>query len=268
MLITLTTDFGLKDSYVGALKGQLYSVIPNVNLVDLSHQITLFNIQEAFYVIQSAYLFFPKKTIHLILVDSEISHHKKPIVMLLDNHYFISSDNGILSLLTTEKKPKIIVEAYFDPNRETIQLFVQIASEIAKGKSILELGEPIKNLKQQNLLKPITSNDNQRITGNIIYIDSYGNAVSNISKKLFEEIGKGRRFEILFRNYSATKIYKKYIEYESEKNWDTGKHLLIFNSSGLLEIALYRSSRTSGGTATTLLGLEYQSSVIVQFFED
>jgi len=268
MLITLTTDFGLKDSYVGVLKGLLYSEIPGVNLVDLSHQITPFDIQEAFYVIESAYSFFPEKTIHLVLVDAEVSKDNKPVVVFLDNHCFISSDNGILSLLAREKKPEVIIEAYFDPNEQTTQLFVRIASEIAKGKSIYELGRPIECLKQQNPLKPIISNDNQRITGNIIYIDGYGNAVSNISKKLFEEIGKGRRFEIFFRNYSATKIYKKYVEYQTEKNWGIGKHLLIFNSSGLLEIALYRGSRAGGGTATTLLGLEYQSSVIVQFFDN
>jgi len=268
MLITLTTDFGLKDAYVGILKGLLYSTTPNVNLVDLSHQITPFNIQEAFYVIQSAYSFFPEKTIHLILVDSEVSQYKKPIIMILNNHYFISSENGILSLLANEKQPEIIIEAYFAPNEETTLLFVRIASEIVNGKPILELGKPIEHLKQQNPIKPIISNDNQRITGNIIYIDQYGNAVSNISKKIFQLIGNGRRFEILFRNYRATKIYEKYIDYQTEKNWNSGKHLLLFNSSDLLEIALYRGSPSSGGTATTLLGLEHQSSVIVQFFED
>jgi len=268
MLITLTTDFGLKDSYVGVLKGLLYSAIPSVNIVDLSHQITPFNIQEAFYILQSAYSFFPEKTIHLILVDSEVSQDKKPIIVLLDNHCFVSSDNGILSLLIYEKKPKIITEAYFDPNEETTQLFVRIISEIVKGKPVLELGKPVDCLQQQKPLKPITSSDNQKIIGNVIYVDRFGNAISNISKKLFEEIGAGRRFEILFRNYRATKIYKKYIDYQTEKNWDLGKHLLIFNSSDLLEIALYRGSRTGGGTAATLLGLEYQSSIIVQFFDN
>jgi len=267
MIITLTTDFGLKDHYVGALKGLLYRAIPNVNLVDISHQITPFAIQETCYVIESAYSYFPEKTIHIILVDQEVSQNKKPLIVLWNNHYFLSADNGILSMLTSEKKPDLMVNVIFNQNEGSTHLFVRIASDIAKGKHILELGEPTEHLKEQNKLKPIVSIDNNRITGSIIHIDSYGNAISNISNQLFDKIGKGRRFEILFRNYSITKIHKNYIDYEPEKKYGTGK-LSIFNSSGLLEIAIYRASKESGGTASSLLGLSHQSSIVVQFFDN
>jgi len=266
MIITLTSDFGLKDHYVGALKGLLYSAVPDANLVDISHQISPFSVQETCYVIESAYRYFPEKTIHLVLVDQEISQDKKPLIVLWNNHYFLSADNGILSMLTSEKKPELIINVRFDQNESATQLFVRIASEIAKGKSILELGEKTQNLKEQNRLKPIVSADNNRITGSIIHIDIYGNAVSNISNKLFEQIGEGRRFEILFRNYKITKIHRNYIDYQYEKKHIDSGSLSIFNNSDLLEIAIYRGSKESGGTASSLLGLSHQSSVVVQFF--
>jgi len=268
MIITLTTDFGLKDHYVGALKGLLYCAIPNANLVDISHQITPFDIQETCYVIESAYSYFPEKTIHIILVDQEVSQNKKPLIVFWNNHYFLSADNGILSMLTSEKKPDLIVNVQFNENQDATQLFVRIASDIANGKPILELGEPTEYLKEQNKLKPIVSTENDRITGSIIHIDSYGNAISNISNQLFDKIGKGRRFEILFRNYNITKIHRSYIDYEFEKKHQGAGKLSIFNSSGLLEIAIYRASKESGGTASSLLGLSHQSSIVVQFFDN
>lgn len=265
MIITLTSDFGIKDHYVGALKGMLLSQIPSVQLVDISHEIAAFTVLEAYYVVNSSYRYFPEKTLHLILVDSEINPDNAPVFVQWNNHYFLCGDNGILSLLTYEKPPELIVRLNYTSGVDATSFFVDKVAELVSGKSIFEMGEKVEKLKETQPLRAVVSEDESRITGSIIYVDNYGNAVSNISKELFESVRKGRDFEVSFRSYTITKIYSTYIDYASEKSAEIGGKLAIFNQSGLLEIALYRGSKHSGGTASSLLGISYQSSISVKF---
>src|SRR5690606_460514 len=130
--------------------------------------------------------------------DAEISTENKPVLVIWNRHYFLSTDNGILSLLTQGETPEAILSLAFEEGVDSSLFFVKIASEIIGGKPVSELGQPVENLKEVQRLKAIVSEDNRRITGNIIYIDHYGNAISNIPKKLFEQIRNGRDFEILF----------------------------------------------------------------------
>lgn len=265
MIITLTSDFGLKDHYVGALKGMIYSKLPDVNIVDISHQISPFVLQEAAYLVNASYRHFPQKTIHFILVDAEISLAKRPLLVVWDNHYFLSADSGVLSLLTSNKQPEAIVLLPFQEDENAIEVFVKAASEIIGGKSIYEMGDQLDLLKEHQAQRAIVSPDDKQIVGQIIYIDNYENAVSNISKDLFERIRNGRDFEILFRSYSIQKIYRKYIEFGEEPTAKVGEKLAIFNSSGFLEIGLYKGNKRSGGTASSLLGIEYESTIAVRF---
>lgn len=266
MIITLLTDFGIKDHYVGALKGMIYSHISDAKIVDITHLVDPFVTHQAAYIASASYKYFPERTIHIILVDAEISVENKPILVLWKNHYFLTTDNGILSLLTHNEQPEIILSLPYEEGVDSNLFFINVASEIAKEKSIFGLGEPIQNLKEVQRLKAIVSEDNRRITGNIIYIDHYGNAISNISETLFEQIRNGRDFEILFRNYTIKKVYTSYSSYALEKNAATGEKMALFNASGLLEIALYRGNPKSG-TASSLLGIEYQSSISVRFID-
>lgn len=266
MIITLTTDFGLKDHYVGALKGMIYSKVPSVNIVDISHQVSPFVIYEASYIVSASYGHFPEGTLHLILVDAEINQENKPVLVEWNKHYFLSSDNGILSLITHGAVPDNIISIPFGERADSTLFFVEKATELLNGKSILELGQKIENLKEVPPLKATISKDNSRITGNIIHIDHYGNAISNISKELFEKVRNGRNFQILFRSYRITKIHQSYIGYSAEKTAEIGGKIAIFNPYNLLEIALYKGSSKSG-TASTLFGLEYQSTISVQFTE-
>jgi len=265
MIITLTSDFGLKDHYVGALKGLIYSKISNANLVDISHEVSPFVLQEAAYVVGAAYHYFPDKTIHLILADAEFTQEKRPIIVFWNNHYFLSADSGILSLIVADQKPEAIIALPFEEHEDTTELFVKAVIEIVNGRSIFDIGETITSLKAVQPLKAVVSDDKTKITGNIIYVDRFGNAVSNISKDLFEQLRAGRSFDVLFRNYRIRKIHNTYIDYASEKNAEDGGKLAIFNQSGLLEIALYKGSQRSGGTASSLLGIEYESSISILF---
>jgi len=273
-IITLTTDFGTKDHFVGAIKGTIYSELPDARIVDISHQISPFNITETAYILKNAYKSFPEGSIHIIGVDSELNTENKHIALKLDNHYFICPDNGVISLLASEIKPKKIVEINIHDRVETsfpvLDVFVKVACHIARGGTLEIIGKIIPEFKQLMELQPTISSDNNIISGNIIYIDNYGNSISNISHKLFQEIGKGRNFEVLANRYTFKKIYTKYSDIvdfslPKDQRQKDGNKMAIFNSANYLEIAMYRSNSNTVGSASTLLGLNYRDVLIVKF---
>ena len=139
-IITLTTDFGTKDHFVGAVKGTIYSELPDARIVDISHNIAPFNITETAYILKNAYKSFPEGSIHIIGVDSELNKENKHIALLLDNHYFICPDNGVISLLATAIKPQKIVEINIHDRVETsfpvLHVFVKVACHIARGGTL------------------------------------------------------------------------------------------------------------------------------------
>jgi len=274
-LITLTTDFGTKDHFVGAVKGAIYSELPDARIVDITHQISPFNITETAYILKNSYKSFPEKSIHIIGVDSELSPNNKHIALLLDNHYFICPDNGLISMIASEINPTQIVEINIHDRIESsfpvLDVFVQVACFIARGGSLGVIGKEIKSYKKIVEIQPKINQAQTQIMGGVIYIDNYGNVISNISKKLFTKIGKGRKFTITARGYTFTTIQQKYndlVNYtidEDRRHYD-GSNLAIFNSAGFLEVAIYRSNLSTVGGASTLLGLSYRDNITVEFF--
>jgi len=273
-IITLTTDFGTKDHFVGAIKGTIYSELPDARIVDISHQITPFNITETAYVLRNAYKSFPEGSIHIIGVDSELNEDNKHIALKLDGHFFICPDNGLISLLTSEIQPEKIVEINIHDRIETsfpvLDVFVKVACHIARGGTLEIIGKLITSYKKIKELQPTVSEDKNSISGNIIYIDNYGNSITNISKKLFNDIGKGRSFEIVANNYSFKKIHKKYSDiidfsHPIEQRKMDGSKLALFNSANFLEISIYKSNLKTVGGASTLLGLKYRSVISIKF---
>ena len=273
-LITLTTDFGTKDHFVGAVKGAIYNELPDANIVDITHHITPFNITETAYILKNTYKNFPDKTIHIVGVDSELSVDNKHIAIELDNHYFICPDNGLISMIASEIKPSKIVEINIHNHIETsfsvLDVFVQVASHIARGGSLNVIGKEIESYKDSIEIRPKVNKLQTVIIGGIIYIDNYGNVITNISRKLFNSIGKGRDFTIVARRYTFKKIYNRYneiVDYsipKEKRNYDGGK-LAIFNSADFLEIAIYRSNLNTVGGASTLLGLGYRDTITIEF---
>jgi len=273
-LITLTTDFGTKDHFVGAIKGAIYSELPNAKIVDITHEISPFNITETAYILKNSYKSFPDGTIHIIGVDSELSEENKHIALLLDNHYFICPDNGLISMIASEINPTKIVEINIHDRIESsfpvLDVFVQVACFIANGGELSVIGKEIESFKKMIEIQPKINQPQTKIIGSVIYIDNYGNVISNISKKQFKEIGKGRTFKITAHRYSFTKINNKYNEIIDLNTKDIsifdGEKLAIFNSAGFLEIAIYRSNLNTVGGATSLLGLNYRDSISIDFF--
>lgn len=273
-IITLTTDFGEKDHFAAAIKGAIFSELEEINIVDISHSISPFNISEAAYIIQNAYSSFPKGTIHLIGIDSELNPENKHIAVKLDDHYFICANNGIMSMICTEIAPEKIVEINIHDKVETnfpvLDIFVKVACHIARGGTLDVIGKVINTIKPIKNLIPFVNDEQTQIIGSVIYIDNYGNVVTNIKKKFFERFQKGRAYEVSARNHKFKTIYKKYsdiVDFDTEesKRYDEGKGLVVFNSSGYIEIAVYKSNNNTVGSASTLMGLKTMDTVTVNF---
>ena len=275
-IITLTTDFGDKDHFVGAVKGALLSELPSSTIVDITHKISPFNIHETAYIIGNAYKKFPPGSIHIIGVDAEFNPLNTHIAVKYDGHYFIAANNGVLTLLCKNGQPEKIVETTTqdleESNFSVLDVFVKVAARIARGDTLEVIGNPITKLKAITDIDSIVSNDQNQIKGVVAYIDNYGNVVTNITQKLFETVGKGRAFEVRARNHRFTQVLSKYsdiVNFNNEAgiNDYTGRKLALFNSGGLLEIAIYRSNPETVGGASTLLGLAYRDTVTVHFEE-
>ena len=273
-IITLTTDFGEKDHFAGAVKGAIYSELNSVSIVDISHSVSPFHITEAAYIIQNAYRSFPEGTIHIIGIDSELNPENKHIAVFLDGHYFVCANNGIISMLASEIKPEKIVEINIhdriSSNFPVLDVFVKVACHLARGGKLEVIGKLISQVKELTGIRPVINSESNQIIGNVIYIDNYGNVISNITKSLFEDIGKGRNFIITARSANFTSVYSYYSEainfdLPSEKREEDGKKLALWNSSQYLELSIYKSNPSTVGSASTLFGLKYRDTITVNF---
>jgi len=276
-IITLTTDFGSKDPSVGAVKGAIYSELGEaVTLVDITHQITPFDLHETAYIIKNSYSNFPKNTVHIIGVDSSITPETKHIAVQLYGQFFICADNGILSLVALEVNPEYIYEIQLPDIRHTnfpvLDIFVRVACHLARGGSLSIIGNQINTYKQLVKTEPIIQQNGKIIIGSVIYIDNYGNVITNISKDLFLSSQQNRPFLIKAKRITFSEVVNEYGEainfsVERSKREEHGKKIALFNSSGYLELAIYKSNPKTVGAASTLFGLKYMDSVTV-IFED
>ena len=273
-IITLTTDFGIKDHFIANIKGAILTELQQVNIIDISHQISPFNILEAAYIIQNSYKSFAVGTIHIIGVDSELNPENKHLVVKFEGQYFICADNGIMSMACLNIEPEKIVEINIHDklisNFSVLDVFVKVACHISRGGKLEVIGKSIDKIKSVKNLTPFINESKNQIIGNVIYIDNYGNVITNITRSFFREISKSREFEISVRSYKFKKIHSKYSDIvnfsidESKRNND-GQALAIFNSSLNLEIAIYKSNPVNFGTAASLMGLNILDTVTVNF---
>jgi S-adenosylmethionine hydrolase len=249
-VITLTTDLGMKDHYVSAIKGIILSKISDATIIDISHQIPTYNIQDAAYIIKNAYPNFPKSSIHIIGIKAEQTKQSSHVIVLSDGHFFIGADNGIFSFLETPIEKIIELPANFStfPTRD---IFAIAASELANGAQMEQLGQVKENLLERMPFRAASMGD--MIRGTVEYIDSYGNVMCNISKILFEQVGKGKEFKIEFARYEIGKISKNYNDVPE------GEILALFNAANQLEIAMNRDR------ANSMLNLKLNDSITIRF---
>ena len=273
-IITLTSDYGLKDHFVGALKGKIISSYPEAVLVDLSHFIDPFNISETAYILQAASPHFPVGTVHIVGVDCERNRENEHVAIRYNDQYFIAADNGILSLLTqvtaAQKIVKINIHDFMLNRATDMDVFIKVGIHLAKGGLLHEVGDEIAALKEVTEAQPIIATDLKTIKGSIVYIDHYGNAVTNITRKMFQGVAKNRAFEIKTRNVKIKNILDRYSDLGSKDNAtikdQESKTVALFNENNLLEIAIYKSNQ-SFGSANSLLGLNYRDVVTIEFIE-
>ena len=267
-IITLTTDYGNKDYSVSELKAKIYNEITDVRIVDISHNISPFNLTEAAYIIKSAYRHFPKGSIHIIGIESDLTPENAHIAMKFDDNYFIGADNGVFSMIIGDFKADSMVEINIHKNyNNTItanDVFVKIATHISRDGKLEVIGKKIDSIKEIKDIKPVVSSDNNQIIGSVIYIDNYGNVVTNITQNIFDKIAKSRPFTIYARNVKFDKIFNNYsdaIDYSipKDKREEDGKKIALFNNLGYLELSIYKSNPSTVGSASTLFGLGYRA---------
>ncbi|MEM7187712.1 MAG: SAM-dependent chlorinase/fluorinase, partial [Bacteroidota bacterium] len=265
---------GEKDHYVGAVKGAIYSELETVRIVDISHSISPFHITEAAYIIQNAYRSFPPGTVHVVGIDSELNPENSHIAVKLDGHYFVCANNGIISMLASEINPESIVEINIhdrvESNFPVLDVFVKVACHIARGGKLEVIGKRISEIKQLTGIKPVINTEGTQIIGNVMYIDNYGNVVTNISKSLFDKTGKGRNFRITARTVNFSEIFTHYsdainFEIPADRREEDGKKLALWNSSNYLELAIYKSNPKTVGSASSLFGLDYWDTITINF---
>lgn len=256
-IVTLTSDWGLTDHYVASVKGAIMSRSPQTTIVDITHSITKYSLPETAFIIKNSYKNFPKGSIHIIGVNSDETKGSSHSIVYYDEHYFIGADNGVFSLLCEGKPEKIIsISKLPEPKYKTfpsLEIYAVAACHIADGKKPEELGEEQKELYKLSGYLPISEANS--VKGIIIYFDSYDNAITNISDKIFNEVGKGRKFSAFFRNEELREIKKTYSDVAD------ADIVLVFGATGLLEIAL------SKGSAKNLLGLNIYDPIRIEFNE-
>lgn len=264
-IITLTTDMGLKDHYVATVKGAIWSQFPDARIVDISHTIKPFDNGQAAFVLRQAYPEFPRGSIHIIGVNPEADGQTPHLVVRHDGHFFIGADNGIFSLLfdgppheAFELTMKLDHDHVAFPTRS---VFVKAACHLARGGTMDVIGRKVVRVKE--LIGFLPAVDSTSIRGKVVYVDSYGNLVTNIRKQLFDEVGKGRTFVIGF-GHSKDNITRLHNTYGEVLN---GDRLAFFNAAGLLEIAVNKGVEGSGGGASRLFGVVQDDAVRVDFGE-
>lgn len=254
-VITLTTDWNARDFYVGTIKGKILTRCPNVNIIDISHQIQAFNINQAAFIVRNCYYNFPRGSVHIVAVNTEGGKDKPYLVISNDGHYFISTDNGIIGLICNDNPEKIIKIKSTEPvtSFSALSVFADTACRLYSGEKIETLGTIVKEFDRKIPIRAVI--EESVINGSVIYIDSFRNAITNIPQDLFDRVGKGMSFEIFVQSnyYRIRKINKFYHE------TSPGEILALFNSVGLLEIAI------NSGKAADLLNLSVNSNIRIKF---
>ena len=240
-LITLTTDFGHKDAFVGTMKGVLLSVNPKVGIVDLSHSIPPQDIMAGALVLSGAVPYFPAGTIHVAVVDPGVGSERRPLLIQSDREFFVGPDNGIFSLVMKGKKPKQIVELSKDTYHLKLtsstfhgrDIFAPVAAQLSLGLSPKKLGNPVEDFVR--LHWPEVTTKERSIQGEVIYVDGFGNLITNIQQDTLAPFPRNK----LSTNIGQLQIQGLSASYAAVREGDV---VAVMNSWRFLEIAVRNGS--------------------------
>jgi len=258
-LITLTTDFGVQDHYVGVMKAVMLSTAPGVTMIDISHEIPPQDIMAGAWVVKNSALLFPPRSVHLVVVDPGVGTPRKPIAIQIEDQFFVGPDNGIFSLIADQHEHHAVEltdPQFWRPAPSNTfhgrDIFAPVAAHLANGTDINKLGEPLKGLETYRWAVPISDKDG--VQGWIIHIDHFGNLVTNIPTEMIYEAGRDAQIKIYVGNTILDKIVDTFGEVTE------GEPAAYIGSAGMLEIAINK------GNAHKMLGVEKgaQISIVIQ----
>jgi S-adenosylmethionine hydrolase len=253
-IITLLTDSGESDHYVAAIKGKILSTNPGINIIDITHSIQPCDLAHAAFVLRNTFREFPKGTIHLVGVHATGSRDDASIALQVEDHFFVGADNGLFGLIT-ERPHQNLVELNSVTTTTTTfpekEIFAPAAARLASGVAITALGKPMATFKK--MIDRQMKATRKQIMGHVVRVDHYGNLITNITKEAFGILSTGKVYTVQFGGEKFRKLNTQYAQA------DEGECFVLFNSSGLLEIGIYK------GNASELLGLQYDSIVNITF---
>jgi hypothetical protein len=259
-IVTLTTDFGISDHFVGTIKGVILEINPEAEIIDISHSVQAFDVLDGALAIAQAYSYFPASTVHLVVVDPGVGTARRPIIMSTERHHFVAPDNGVLSLIYGREERvhvrHVSAQHYFlQPISNTFHgrdIFAPVAAYLSKGVDSEKFGDEITDYVKFNAPKPKPV-DQQTLKGVVLKADRFGNLITNITPQdapmLFGD--NPSPFKIVIGKHEITDIKTSYAEGEP------GEVFAILNSMGYLEIAANRAPAaqivgTAKGTEVTI----------------
>lgn len=254
-LITLTTEWRDDDFFHGILRGKLSSICPDAVVVNNAGGIPPLNIMHGAFVIRNTFSHYPEGTIHLIFVSSEGAGSQPHLLVKSRGHWFIGADNGIFNLILNSD-PELIINLHNEDNADEITLFVRTAAAVAAGKPADRLGKQVSGLAEKVPIRATI--DRNVIIGSVIFINSYGNAITNITREVFSRVFEGRAYRILIKSnkYFSERISRLYSEQP------VGEIVTLFNMLDLLEISI------NGASLCQLFGVETGDAVRVEAREE
>lgn len=241
-IVTLLTDFGTKDGYVGSVKGTIKNYFPDADIVDISHELDPFDIKSAAFTLNTYYDTFPKGTIHIVIVDPGVGSERSPLLIRTAKHFFLGPDNGAFKFVFNREAC-----TSFELNKEGINpenrshtfdgrdLFAPAAGKIMQGFTCEQLGKRLENRTEiANMYYSKVSHDTLQLE--VINIDRYGNIITGFSKKDLERLNKFAIDEIKVKDFSTNTINNYYAEKEE------GSLMALWNSMDFLEVAARNAS--------------------------
>jgi len=248
MLITLTTDFGYRDPFVGIMKGVIAGINPNARVIDLSHDIPPQDIMTGALMLRHSVPYFPRGTIHVAVIDPGVGSARLPLLIECDGNYFVGPDNGVLSLVLEGQQPQRIIHLsnstyHLPPVSATFHgrdIFAPVVAYLSLGVAAVAFGELVETFVRLDL--PEVSRTARGLVGEILYVDRFGNLFTNICARDLRGLAT-EKLAISMGNVAIRGLASTYASVAA------GEFVALINSWGLLEIALYKGSAEQRATA-------------------
>jgi len=258
-IVTLITDFGLRDEYVGAMKGAILKVNPRCQVIDVTHQIEPQNVLRAALVLRNTYPYYPAGTVHLVVVDPGVGTQRRAVILQKGRHFFVGPDNGVftfvLSSVGKTEGYEITQRKYFlSPLSETFHgrdIFSPVAGHLSLGRNPQRFGVRAANFVRAEWPQPRLKG--KKLLGRVLFADSFGNLITNIAREEYGSLSAGQPLLIQGKGWQTDRLRRTYGEGKP------GIPIALFGSSGLLEIAV------SGGNAQKKLKVKKGDPLVVTF---